>query len=70
MIIGTALHLRAEPGKCIECSRCTEQCTASLEVQSMVLSGSMDDAECVLCSGCVDVCPKDAIRFSFRAGFK
>jgi len=63
-----ALRLRADFQKCIKCSKCTEVCSMSLQVQQMVESGSMEDPECILCGECVDTCPKDVIRYSFSGG--
>jgi ferredoxin-type protein NapH len=63
-----ALRLVAEPAKCANCQICTRNCPMSLDVNSMVARGNMEDSECILCGNCVDGCSKDAIRFSFSAG--
>lgn len=63
-----SLRLRAEESKCNDCQRCTRECPMSLEVNSMVLKEKMENSECILCGTCVDVCPRDAIRYSFSAG--
>jgi len=77
MIIGRAarntlawpsLRLVAEPAKCRQCGTCTSACPMSIDVQSLVAKGSMENAECVLCGTCVDTCPNHVIRYSFSAG--
>lgn len=60
------LRLKAEKEKCNSCKLCTKNCPMSLDVNQMVLSGSMRNYECILCGSCVDICPKDAIAFSKR----
>jgi NAD-dependent dihydropyrimidine dehydrogenase PreA subunit len=40
----------------------------SLDVQTMVARGAMEDRECVLCGTCRDTCPNDVIRYSFSSG--
>lgn len=77
MVIGTkirnlfrwpALRLKADEDKCINCKACTKNCPMSLDVNGMVQKGSMKDSECILCGTCVDVCPKEVIRYSFSGG--
>ena len=63
-----ALRLKAEPDQCTNCKKCTANCPMSLDVNGMVQRGAMEQSECALCGTCVDVCPKDVIRFSFSAG--
>ncbi|GAK52463.1 4Fe-4S ferredoxin, iron-sulfur binding [Candidatus Moduliflexus flocculans] len=74
MIIGTAiknavkwpsLHLRANKDACINCKLCTKHCPMSLNVHEMAQTGSMKNAECILCGECVDNCPKQVISYSF-----
>jgi ferredoxin-type protein NapH len=74
MIVGTrvmktlkapSLRLRADPGKCIKCGKCTKGCPMSLGVQAMVEKGDMFNDECILCGECVDGCPKDVISYTF-----
>lgn len=60
-----ALRLRADAGTCRECGRCTEACPMGLDVQAMVMSGSMEHDECILCGTCVDTCPHATIRYAF-----
>jgi polyferredoxin len=63
-----ALRLVAERKACINCKRCTQNCPMSLDVNGMVQGGAMEHSECILCGTCVDVCPKDVIRYSFSGG--
>jgi polyferredoxin len=60
-----ALQLKSQQDKCVKCKLCNRNCQMSLDVESMVLSGSMKNSECILCGECVDVCAKGAIKYSF-----
>lgn len=60
-----ALVMRADASACIHCARCTQTCTMSLPVESLVRDGVIDDVDCVLCGECVDVCPKQVIAYGF-----
>ncbi len=77
MVIGRALRnlgrwpslrIVADVDACNNCHRCTRDCPQSLDVETMVGRSSMENAECVQCGTCVDVCPRDALRFSFSSG--
>lgn len=77
MIIGTkirnlfrwpALRLKAEKEKCTACRRCSRECPMSLEVEEMVQKERMARNECILCGNCVDGCPNEVIKFSWKAG--
>ncbi len=59
------LHLRSEPGKCVQCKACTQNCPMSLPVHQMVEQGDMGNSECILCTTCVDGCSKGAIELRF-----
>ncbi len=74
MIIGTAvrnklgypsLHLAAKPSLCISCHKCNRACPMSLDVESSVHRGNMENSECILCGECVDTCPKHIISYTF-----
>lgn len=60
-----ALHLRAEPVRCVECMACTAGCPMSLEVTAMVKRGDLFASECILCGNCIDVCKAGAIGYHF-----
>ena len=63
-----ALRLAANQDICIDCNRCTQKCPMSLDVHGMVHTATMENSECILCGECVDVCPKDVIRYTFSSG--
>jgi len=63
-----SLRLKADHSMCTNCRKCTYHCPMSLDVNSMVQQGKMENTECILCGSCVDACPKKAIRYSFSAG--
>jgi len=56
-------RLRAVPETCIACKKCTKACPMSLGVQEMVANNTMENAECILCANCADICPTDSIHF-------
>jgi len=62
-----ALRLVATPDSCRECGKCSAACPMGLDVQALVRSASMEDAECVLCGNCVDICPNKTLRYTFSA---
>jgi ferredoxin-type protein NapH len=75
MILGTkiknrlgypALHLEAKPESCVKCGSCSKNCPMSLDVEKMVLCGSMANSECILCGMCADSCRKDVIGLTFK----
>jgi ferredoxin-type protein NapH len=59
-----ALHLSADTGRCTDCEKCSKNCPMGLDVNTMVRQGSVENTECILCGCCVDICPKQAIRYS------
>lgn len=74
MIIGTKvsdrltlprLRLKANAGSCIGCRQCSKKCPMSLDVQTMVETANMKNAECILCGECIDICPKKSISYAF-----
>lgn len=60
-----ALQLEADKSKCANCKTCTRNCSMSLDVNALVQSQSMENAECILCGRCVDNCPNGVIKYSF-----
>ena len=60
-----ALRLRADAGACTSCGKCTRSCPMSLDVETMVEKGKMENGECILCGSCADGCPGKAISLSF-----
>ncbi len=63
-----SLRLKADADKCVNCKKCTANCSMSLDVNQMVQKGTVENSECILCGTCVDVCPSDVIAYSFSAG--
>jgi ferredoxin-type protein NapH len=61
----SALQLESNRNLCINCKACTRACSMSLDVNAMVQKQTMENAECILCGRCVDVCPKGAIKYTF-----
>ncbi|MEJ2242703.1 MAG: 4Fe-4S binding protein [Candidatus Bathyarchaeota archaeon] len=61
----SALQLQADNNKCINCKACNRNCSMGLDVNAMVQNQSMENSECILCGNCVEICPKDAIEYSF-----
>ncbi|MFZ3149644.1 MAG: 4Fe-4S dicluster domain-containing protein [Methanothrix sp.] len=59
-----ALHLSADKSRCTDCKKCSEDCPMGLYVNIMVQQGSMKNPECILCGCCVNVCPKQVIRYA------
>ena len=61
----SALCLKADKEKCVDCKTCSKNCPMSLNVNEMVKSGYMENTECILCGTCIDVCPNNVIKYSF-----
>lgn len=60
-----SLRLKSDKSKCINCKTCNKECPMSLDVNSMVDKGNMENTECILCGKCIDSCPKNVISFYF-----
>lgn len=63
MIAWPALGLTARGERCTDCGTCSKTCPMGLDVHAMVRKGSMERADCILCAGCADTCPSDAIMY-------
>lgn len=79
MIVGTylknridypSLRLVSKSESCIHCMKCNKKCPMSLDVERAVTHQAMENSECILCGECVDVCPKQAIAYSFKKARK
>jgi polyferredoxin len=75
MIIGTKMsdwlklpRLRLKPNQesCNGCNLCSKKCPMSLDVKTMVETANMQNAECILCGECIDICPKESITYAFN----
>jgi ferredoxin-type protein NapH len=60
-----ALHLSVDASRCTDCNKCSKNCPMGLDVSNMVRLDRMENTECILCGGCVDVCPKQAIHYAW-----
>ena len=58
-----ALQLAADPGRCIDCGKCSKACPMGLDVHGRVREGQMESAECILCAACADACPEGVITY-------
>lgn len=59
------LRLEAEKSRCIDCRICSEECPMSLNVNTLVREGKMENTDCILCGNCTDTCPKGVIRYAW-----
>ncbi len=64
----SSLCLVPNSAVCVNCRVCTRKCPMSLPVEEMVNRSDMENAECILCGNCVDVCRENAIVFSWGRG--
>jgi len=60
------LRLKSNQDSCIGCKQCSKKCPMSLDVKAMVETANMNNAECILCGECIDICPKNSIVYSFN----
>jgi len=60
-----SLRLKTDSESCQHCGNCDKSCPMSLEVNKAVMSGSMNNSECILCGSCVDNCPNGVIKYSW-----
>ncbi|HEX3001029.1 MAG TPA: 4Fe-4S binding protein [Methanoregula sp.] len=59
-----ALHLTVEKGRCTDCKTCSKECPMSLDVNTMVREGNMENSDCILCGNCADTCRNGVIRYA------
>jgi ferredoxin-type protein NapH len=60
-----SLHLESDSQKCVSCKLCTRNCPMGLDVHEMVKNEDMLNSECINCASCIDICPKNAIKFGY-----
>jgi polyferredoxin len=60
------LSLKLNDSKCVDCSRCRENCVAASDGKHVDTSS----ADCIVCGECVVDCPKDAFNYGLRYGKK
>ncbi len=61
-----SLHLEADNSKCTKCKQCSKACVMGLDVDELVQSGNMYDADCILCGSCVVTCPQNVINYAWK----
>ncbi|MFX1575031.1 MAG: 4Fe-4S binding protein [Promethearchaeota archaeon] len=61
-----SLHLEAESEKCTNCKQCSKACEMGLDVNQLVQSGDMYNADCILCGRCIATCKQDIIRYAWK----
>jgi NAD-dependent dihydropyrimidine dehydrogenase PreA subunit len=72
-VVGLLVILAAAVGRraaCRECGACQESCPMSIDVAARVKSSALRTSDCILCASCAGVCPRKAIRLSFRSGHR
>lgn len=57
------LRLEKYPEKCTECKLCTKHCQGAA---TPIPGEDWENAECVTCFNCFNVCPEDALAFKLR----
>jgi polyferredoxin len=58
-----ALQISADASRGTDCRACVRACPMGLDVNGMVRKGDMENADCILCAGCADACPQEAIAY-------
>ena len=64
------LQVKAKTGSCIHCGKCNTSCPMSLDVETELRQGRIDNTACIQCAACCDTCPKDvlSLRLSAKRG--
>ena len=63
-----SLRIKTNPESCVSCGLCTSACPMSLEVETLVKTGSITDNNCILCGRCIAACQKNSLSWSWRNG--
>ncbi len=61
----SSLRLKANPDQCRHCKLCSQNCPMSLPVEEMVNQENMENAECILCGTCIDICKHNSISYDW-----
>ena len=67
----SAFRVLVDEDTCIECMVCQRECPMDiLVIEDSIRHGhrTVPTGECIRCGRCIDVCPKDALSFSFKYG--
>jgi ferredoxin-type protein NapH len=64
------LRMGFDPQRCDHCGECTVVCPEKhvLDFNAMQQRRFVDSGDCLNCSRCLEVCPRDAYHFSLRLG--
>ena len=53
--------------RCIDCGKCDRECPMDIRLTEYIKDGTrILSTECILCSTCVNVCPTEALYWSFK----
>lgn len=54
----------AEPGRCVQCGICSQNCPSGIDVRAVAREGqAVIDRRCLLCGSCVTRCPRGTLSF-------
>lgn len=54
----------AEPGRCVQCGICSQNCPSGIDVRAVAREGrAVIDRRCLLCGSCVSRCPRGTLSF-------
>lgn len=54
----------AEPGRCVQCGICSQNCPSGIDVRASAREGrAVIDRRCLLCGSCVTRCPRGTLSF-------
>ncbi len=56
-------QLKIDSDACIECGLCEKNCPFDLTIFSYKNQGCLPDRDCLKCSECISVCPKNALKW-------
>ena len=63
-----SLHIAVQDKEaCLDCKKCDRNCPMSIDVMTVVQSGSTFPNNCVQCGTCIDNCPKDVLKYHFAS---
>jgi polyferredoxin len=58
------LGMKRDPVKCSKCPHCEAACPMQIRILSLPWE-KFNDAECILCGECADVCPQNSLSYKF-----
>lgn len=63
LVGGTKRRLLVDREKCIDCGLCEKVCPMNLPILSYKDGGQMSSRDCIKCSECIAICPKQALSW-------